>query len=49
MNARFLHGLAQMLNHVLRGGLVTLEEVCPGVLATNLTVINRVFIVDGVA
>ena len=48
LDARFLHGLAQMLNYMLRGGLVTLEEVCPGVLAANLTVIDRVFIVDRV-
>ena len=49
LDARFLHGLAQMLDNVLRGGLVALKEASPGVLAANLTIIDRVLFVERVA
>ena len=49
LDARFLHGLTQVLNNVLRGSLVALKEVSPGVLAANPTIIDRVFIVERVA
>ena len=40
LDTRFLHCFAQMLNHILGVCLVTLEEIRPGVLAANPTVIN---------
>ena len=49
LNARFLHSLTQMLDHILRR-LISFDKIRPSVLiAANLTVIDRVFVVERIS